>query len=62
MSSPVSHRSMQALIDLDNGTVSREIFVDDAIYQQEQAQVFARTWLFVGHESQIPNPGQFWKL
>lgn len=48
-------RSMQALVDLHSGCISREIFVNEDIYQQEQAQVFARTWLFIGHESQIPN-------
>ena len=24
------------------------IFVNETIYQQEQEQIFARTWLFVG--------------
>ncbi|HJU18789.1 MAG TPA: aromatic ring-hydroxylating dioxygenase subunit alpha [Stellaceae bacterium] len=47
------------LVDLTTGEISREIFVNDSIYQQEQERVFARAWLFVGHESQIPNPGDY---
>lgn len=46
-------------VNLDEGTVAREIFVSDEIYQQEQEQIFARAWLFIGHESQIPNPGDY---
>ena len=47
------------LVDLDTGRVSREIFVSDAVYEEEQERVFTRAWLFVGHESQIPRPGDF---
>ena len=47
------------LVDLGKGQISREIFVNDEIYAQEQERLFARAWLFVGHESQIPNPGDF---
>ena len=47
------------LIDLASGQISREIFVNDDIYAQEQERVFARSWLFIGHEIQIPNPGDF---
>src|SRR5579863_4391568 len=47
------------LVDLDKGEISREIFVDEAIYREEQERVFARAWLFVGHESQVPKPGDF---
>lgn len=47
------------LVDVKRGTVSREIFVNDELYQLEQEQVFARAWLLVGHESQVPNPGDF---
>ena len=50
---------LQELVDVERGIVSREIFVDDDIYRQEQERVFGRAWLFVGHESQIPNPGDF---
>ena len=52
-------RSMTQLVDLKHGVISREIFVDKDIYQQEQERVFARVWLFVGHESQIPKPGDY---
>jgi phenylpropionate dioxygenase-like ring-hydroxylating dioxygenase large terminal subunit len=47
------------MVDLSQGRISREIFVNEAIYTQEQERLFARAWLFVGHESQIPNPGDF---
>jgi nitrite reductase/ring-hydroxylating ferredoxin subunit len=47
------------LVDLGKGRISREIFVNEAIYQEEQERLFARAWLFVGHDSQIPNPGDF---
>lgn len=41
------------------GEISREIFVNKDIYQEEQSQVFARAWLYVGHESQVKNPGDY---
>ena len=46
-------------VDLERGTISREIFVNEDIYRSELEQIFARTWLLVGHESQIPEPGDF---
>src|SRR5438045_1239939 len=53
--------SLRNLVDLERGEISREIFVNEEIYQQELEQVFARSWLFVGHESQAPNPGDFFQ-
>lgn len=54
-------RSLRGLVDLDRGLVSREIYVNEEIYQQELEQVFARVWLFVGHETLAPNPGDFFQ-
>jgi phenylpropionate dioxygenase-like ring-hydroxylating dioxygenase large terminal subunit len=48
------------LIDIKNGTASREIFVDRDVYRQEQEQIFSRAWLFVGHECQVPKPDDFY--
>ena len=47
------------MIDLAAGTVDREIFTSPDIHRQELEKLFARTWLFVGHDSQIPKPGDF---
>src|SRR6266568_4790483 len=43
------------LVDMATGQISREIFVNDEIYQEELERVFTRAWLFVGHESQFLN-------
>jgi phenylpropionate dioxygenase-like ring-hydroxylating dioxygenase large terminal subunit len=51
--------SARALVDTENGEVSRELYVNDEIYREEQERVFARSWLYVGHESQVRNPGDF---
>ncbi len=47
------------LVDLENGVISREIFVDQSVYEDEQEKIFARSCLFVGHESQVPKPGDY---
>jgi phenylpropionate dioxygenase-like ring-hydroxylating dioxygenase large terminal subunit len=47
------------LVDTERGIVSREIFVNDGLFAEEQEKLFARAWLFVGHETQIPNPGDY---
>ncbi len=47
------------MIDTDRGLISREIFTAKDIFDEEVERVFTRAWLFVGHESQIPNPGDY---
>ena len=51
--------ALKSLVDVERGIISREIFVSDEIYRQELERVFARAWLFIGHESQIPKPGDY---
>jgi phenylpropionate dioxygenase-like ring-hydroxylating dioxygenase large terminal subunit len=48
------------LVDTDRGLVGREVFSDEAIYRQELERIFARCWLCLGHESLIPNPGDYY--
>jgi phenylpropionate dioxygenase-like ring-hydroxylating dioxygenase large terminal subunit len=52
-------RTKDRLVDGNTGLISRKIFFDPEIYAQELKSVFAKTWLFLGHESMIPEPDDY---
>ncbi|ANN79454.1 aromatic ring-hydroxylating oxygenase subunit alpha [Bordetella flabilis] len=52
-------RSVETLVQADAGLVSREIFASDEIYRMELERIFSRAWLFVGHESLVPKPDDY---
>lgn len=54
-----SEMQVESLVNSGAGEIHRRIFTDPDIYAQEQERIFKRAWLYVGHESQIPKPGDF---
>ena len=39
--------------------VNREVFVSAEVLEREQRRVFDRSWVYVGHASEVKNPGDF---
>ena len=56
-----TEKSFRSRVDADKGLVDRAIFSDEEIYRIELKQVFGRAWLFMCHDTQIPNPGDFFQ-
>lgn len=49
----------RSFVDAENGLVDRRIFSDPDIYNLELERIFARSWNFMCHASQIRRPGDF---
>jgi len=39
--------------------VSTRVYTERGIFEAEMRRIFERTWVYVGHESEIPQPGNF---
>ena len=40
--------------------VHRDVFIDEDVFQLEMNHLFANTWVYVGHDSQVANEGDFY--
>lgn len=47
------------LVDVDDRTVSSRVFTDPDVFALEQARLFPRSWLYLGHCSQFAAKGDF---
>ena len=53
-------RDREALASLVGAAeVHRDVFVDDEVFALEMRHLFANTWVYVGHESEVAAPGDF---
>ena len=49
--------NLQELVKPDR--VHRDIYEDPAIFEIEMERIFGRMWVYIGHESQVSKPGDF---
>lgn len=49
--------ALRALVRDD--AVHRDVYIDPEIFRLEMERLWARTWIYVGHTSQVPNPGDY---
>ncbi len=42
-----------------HGRVHRRFYTDPAVFEQELDRIFRRAWLWLGHESQLEHPGDY---
>jgi benzoate/toluate 1,2-dioxygenase alpha subunit len=49
--------AVRALVRDD--AVHRDVYTDPEIFQLEMERLWARTWIYVGHTSQVPAPGDY---
>ncbi|MGA0347181.1 MAG: aromatic ring-hydroxylating oxygenase subunit alpha, partial [Alphaproteobacteria bacterium] len=44
---------------IEPGRVHRDVYTDPDLFELEMDRIFGQAWIYVGHDSQIPNTGDF---
>src|SRR5215813_6781637 len=61
MDAPRNGHTGQLVVEKPNTSfrVSREVFVSADVLEREQHALFDKCWIYVGHASELRNPGDF---
>jgi phenylpropionate dioxygenase-like ring-hydroxylating dioxygenase large terminal subunit len=60
MESPMVNGNAGTVAKLvEPGRIHRRVYADPDIFELEMERIFGRAWLFVGHASQVRNPGDY---
>jgi benzoate/toluate 1,2-dioxygenase alpha subunit len=51
-------RAIRALVRPDE--IHRDAYLDPELFDLEMEQLWRNTWIYVGHDSQVPQPGDFY--
>lgn len=44
---------------VEEGRIHRDVYVNPAVFDAEMQRIFMRTWVYVGHDSEICRPGDY---
>ena len=53
----ISNEELGSLVRPDS--VHKRVYTDPHIYELEMERIYGRAWIYVGHESQVPQPGNY---
>ncbi len=49
--------TIRSLVHRDH--VHRSLYLDPDVFDLEMTRIFGRTWVYVGHDSLVPNAGDY---
>ena len=44
--------------NIERGLIPAYVYSDPEVFELERERIFGRAWVFVAHESEIPEPGR----
>ncbi len=44
---------------IQRGAVHRAVYTDPDLFELEMERIFSRSWVYVGHSSEIREPGDY---
>lgn len=57
MGASISNEEIASLVQPDR--VHKRVYTDPAIFELEMERIWGNAWIFIGHESQVKSPGDF---
>jgi hypothetical protein len=53
----LTNETLASLVRPDS--VHKRVYTDPQIFELEMQRIYGRAWIYVGHESQVKNPGDY---